>query len=316
MSISARLARHWPGAMLLALAMTVSANARADDGLVSWIVKSVSSDEDGAFIPTSAIQVPQIGAVLAAGQRISTAAGQRMVLVNGRDLLDVMPNTTLTIGDDDPTTPAANLDLVTGTIHLEVGKRAAGKTFSIGAPYLVATVKGTRFNISSLDDASAVSVTEGIVAVSSVASGRSVDVTPGNTAIVRRGFTGAPSLAPTPASGAPSSVGTGTDMESASAGSDNNGGSSDSSSGGPNSGGSTSGSGGIGGTAGAVGDTTDKVGGAVGGATGAVGDAVGGAVGGAVSDVGGAVGGAISDVGGAVDNAGKAVGGLLGGGNK
>jgi len=294
--------RRWLGPLLLGAAVTAAgaphSGAQAEDSILTWIVKSISSDEDGDIIQASAMQVPQVGTALATGQRISTTAGQHIVLVNGRDLVEVSPNTTITIGDDDSTTTDANVDLFTGTIHVEVGKRGPGQAFSIGAPYLVAIVKGTRFDVSTSNEASAVSVTEGIVAVSAVATGESIDVTAGNTAIVSRRTVGAPALAPTPAGGASSTIGFDSNLESADA---NTGGSAGES----NSGSSSSGdSGSHSDVGGAVGDAADSVGGAVGDAA--------GAVGGAVNDATGAVGDA---VGGAVGGVGGALGGALGGGS-
>jgi hypothetical protein len=353
MSTSPRLAQRLLAPLLLALILTATSSARADDGILTWIVKSISANEDGEVIPAAAMQVPHDGTALAVGQRISTGAGQHMVLVNGRDLVEVWPNTTITIGDNDPATPEANVDLVTGTIHVEVGKRTPGQTFSVGAPYLVATVKGTQFDVSSSSASSIVSVTEGIVAVSSLASRQSVDVTPGKTATVRRGATGAPSLRPTQASsiggsktesgrvdsggnggsggggsGGGGSGGGGSGGDGSGGGGSGGAGSGGSNSGGSSSGGSTAGGsssgstgGGLGGAVGgaagavggAVGGTADAVGGAVSGATGAVGGAVGGRLGGAVSDVGDAVGGAVSGVGGAVGGAVGGIGGKVGG---
>jgi hypothetical protein len=326
-----RFWRRWLGPAVLAAAVSAAGGAHADDTVLTWIVKMVSSDEDGAVIQASAMRVPREGTPLVAGQQISTGAKQHMVLVNGRDLVEIMPNSTVTIGDDDASTATANVGLVNGTIHVEVGKRAPGKTFSIDAPYLVATVKGTRFDVSSSSSASTVSVTEGVVAVSADATGASVDVTVGNKAVVRRNDD-KPTLSATKAGGIPSTIETDKNIESANAadGGENSGGSdsSGSNSGGSNSGGSDSGGsqsggsqsggsqsgGGVGGAvgdaAGAVGDAVgraaDAVGGAVSGATGAVGGAVGGPVGGAVSGVGGALGGA---VGGAVGGLGGALGG-------
>ena len=335
-----RFWRRWLGPAVLAAAVSAAGGAHAEDSVLTWIVKSISSNEDGDIIKASTLQVPQKGTALVTGQRISTGAGQHMVLVNGRDLVEIMPNSTVSIGDDDASTAEANVDLINGTIHVEVGKRAPGKTFSIEAPYLIATVKGTQFDVSSSSAQSKVSVTEGTVAVAASASGTSVDVTVGNTAVVRRNAD-KPMLAPTHAGSTPSSIEVDKNIESASAddgdsaGGSNSGGSDSggSNSGGSNSGGSNSGSGGSssgsGGIGGAVGDATgavggavggaaDAVGGAVSGATGALGGAVGGPVGDAVSGLGGAVGGAVSGVGGAVGGAvgglGGAVGGLLGGG--
>jgi hypothetical protein len=329
-----RFWRRWLGPAVLAAAVSAAGGAHAEDSVLTWIVKSISYNEDGDIIQASTMQVPREGTALVTGQRISTGAGQTMVLVNGRDLVEIGASSAVSIGDNDASTPKANVNLINGTIHVEVGKRAPGTTFSIDAPYLVATVKGTQFNVISSIEQTSVSVTEGVVAVSADASGANVDVTIGNTAVVRRNAD-KPMLAPTPASSAPNTIEVNKDLESASTDDGSSGGGSNSdgsNSGGSNSGGSNSGSGGSnsgsGGIGGAVGDATGAVGGAVGGATGAVGDAVGGvtgavgdAVGGpvgdAVSGVGGAVGGAVSGVGGAVGGAvgglGGAVGGLLGG---
>lgn len=317
--------RRWLGPAVLAAAVSAAGGAHAEDSVLTWIVKAISYDEDGEIIHASAMRVPQEGTPLVAGQQISTGAGQRMVLVNGRDLVEVKANSTVTIGDDDASTATANVGLVSGAIHVEVGKRAPGKSFSIDAPYLVATVKGTQFDVISSSVQSSVSVTEGVVAVSADTSGQTVTVTVGNTAIVRRGAD-KPTLSSTKASATPSGISVDEAVESASSDDSSNSG------GGTNSGGSNSSESGSesgGGVGGAVGDAGRAVGGAVGGATGAVGDAVGGAtgaVGDAVGDttgalggaIGGPVGGAVSGVGGAVGGAvgglGGAVGGLLGGG--
>lgn len=352
MSNSPRSTQRWLGSVLIALAMTATAgSASAEDGILTWIARSIAADEDGDIIPAAAMQVPQDGIALAVGQRISTRAGERMVLVNGRDLVEVMPNTTFTVGDDDPMTPTANLDVVSGTIHVEAGKRKPGQTFSVGASFLVATVKGTQFDVSASSMDSSVRVTEGIVGVSSAISGESVDVTAGDVATVRRGQTGKPSLVRMPGA-LPSSIPASSTTETAAAsasdiaghggsrdggssgggssaggsksGGSDSGGSGSSGSGGSSSGGSTSG-GGLGGAVGgavggaadavggAIGGATGAVGGAVSGATGAVGGAVGGALGGAVSGLGGAVGDGVSRLGGAVGGAVGGLGGKLGG---
>ncbi|HKP26679.1 MAG TPA: FecR domain-containing protein, partial [Dongiaceae bacterium] len=232
--------RRWLGPAVLAAAVSAAGGAHADDGVLTWIVKSISSDDDGDVIPVSAMQVPQVGTRLVTGQRISTGAGQHMVLVHGRDLVEIKANSTVTIGDDDLSTLDANVQLINGTIHVEVGKRAPGTTFSIDAPYLIATVKGTQFDVSSSSAQSAVTVTEGVVAVSADTSGASVDVTIGKTAIVRRGAD-RPTMAATKASGTPSTIEVDKNVESAST--DDAGGSKSdgSNSGGSNSGGSNSG---------------------------------------------------------------------------
>jgi hypothetical protein len=344
MSISPRLARRWLAPVLLAFAMTAG-GARADDGILTWIVRSISFNEDGDVIPASAMQVPQIGTALATGQQISTAAGQRMVLVNGRDLVEIKANSTVVIGDDDAATSSANLNLVTGTVHVEVGKRAPGKTFSVGAPYLVATVKGTQFDVSTSSASSAVSVTEGVVSVSSLRGGNGVDVTPGNTASVKRGAKEAPSVAPTSAGSTPGGVRSATtDTQGTPAKSSNTASARDSNSGSSRSGDSGSGSGGSGSDASGSGasggsksggsstggssssdsgsggstsggkssDSASSGGSSTGGSS-SGGGGLGGAVGGTADAVGGTVSGTTDKVGDAVSGATDSIGGAVGG---
>src|SRR5512145_1953932 len=91
-----------------------------------------------------------------------------------------------------------------GTVHVKGGKRAPGRTFSVETRFLVATVKGTEFDVTADDDAAAVSVSEGTVAVQSAGGNRAVDVTPGRTAVASADDDDAtPDLGATPAGGAP-----------------------------------------------------------------------------------------------------------------
>lgn len=320
----------WPVA-LIAGAFATGSPAQSEDGFLNWIVKSVTTDEEGALIEAS-LSTPQAGDTLMQGQRISTGQGQQMVLTNGRDLVTLNPGTSVEIGDNDSTTDEANLELKSGTVHVKAGKRTPGHTFSVETPYLVATVKGTQFDVSTSGEISAVSVTEGVVGVQATATRQGVDVTPGKTAIVDRLTRTLPALIDSPAGGAAAVIGdestetasaedgtgvSGTgDIGSAdSAGGSRDGGSSGSGTGGTDSGSSGSGGstgGSTGGIGGAVSGASDAVGGAVSDATDAVGGAIGGGVGGAVSDVGDAVGGAVSGVGGAVGGAVGGLGGALG----
>ncbi|HWA48708.1 MAG TPA: FecR family protein, partial [Dongiaceae bacterium] len=199
-----KVAALWP-VVLVAGAFAAGSPAQSEDGFLNWIVRSVTTDEEGALIEAS-LSTPQAGATLVQGQRISTGPGQQMVLTNGRDLVTLNPGTSVEIGDNDSTTPRANLELESGTVHVKAGKRTPGHTFSVETAYLVATVKGTQFDVSTSDDTSAVSVTEGIVGVQATATRQGVDVTPGKTAIVDRLTQDLPNLIDSPAGGAASVV--------------------------------------------------------------------------------------------------------------
>src|SRR5688572_15485124 len=151
----------WP-VILVVGAFAAGSPAQSEDGFLNWIVKSVTTDEEGAVIEAS-LSTPQAGATLMQGQRISTVPDQQMVLTNGRDLITLNPGTSVEIGDNDSTTDKANLELTSGTVHVKAGKRTPGHTFSVETAYLVATVKGTQFDVSTSAETSAVSVTEGVV---------------------------------------------------------------------------------------------------------------------------------------------------------
>jgi len=290
-------------AMIVLGVFAAGSPAQSEDGFLNWIVKSMSTDEEGAVIQ-AAMSTPQAGTALMQGQRISTGPNQQMVLTNGRDLVTLKAGSSVEIGDNDSTTDDANLELLSGTVHVEAGKRTPGHTFSVEAPYLVATVKGTQFDVSTSSEASAVSVTEGVVGVIATLTRKGVDVTPGKTAIVSRLNVDMPQLMDSPVGGAPGAVDSETTEAADNSTGDSAGGGDSGSTGSSSSDGSSS-SGSGGSLGGAVGDATGAVGGAVADATGAVGDAVGGTVGDAVSGVGGAVGGAVSGLGGALGGLGS-----------
>jgi hypothetical protein len=174
----------WP-VVLIVSAFAAGSPAQSEDGFLNWIVKSVTADEEGALIEAS-LSTPQEGDTLTRGQRISTGPGQQMVLTNGRDLVTLKPGTSVEIGDNDSTTDEPNLELTSGTVHVKAGKRTPGHTFSVETAYLVATVKGTQFDVSTSGEISAVSVTEGVVGVQATATRQGVDVLPGKTAVVDR----------------------------------------------------------------------------------------------------------------------------------
>ena len=89
---------------------------------------------------------------------------------------------------------APSVRLITGTVRAKVAKRKKGQTFDVRTLMLVATVKGTEFEVSATAKASAVSVYEGRVAVKAAARVGGVDVTPGKTATVTGGRRASPTL--------------------------------------------------------------------------------------------------------------------------
>ena len=132
------------------------------------------------------------------GDRVSTGSRGRTVATSGNDLLRREPETTITIGEPKP---ATIIELLDGTLHVKAGKRHDGDTLSIETQYLVATVKGTEFVVTTTDSGAAVTVTEGVVSVRSTRASDAFDVLPGQTALVSSVHGSLPTIVATPAGG-------------------------------------------------------------------------------------------------------------------
>ena len=129
---------------------------------------------------------------------IVTKGGETRVLRLGRDILELYPSTAVAI---EQTGPDTSVRLITGTVRVKAAKRKKGQAFNVRTLLLVATVKGTEFEVSATGNGSAVSVYEGRVAVKATGRVGGIDVTPGKTATVTSAED-APALGPTPAGGA------------------------------------------------------------------------------------------------------------------
>jgi len=127
---------------------------------------------------------------------IVTGPDERRTIEFGRDVLYLYPSTVVTLQE------GSTVRLISGTVRVKAAKRKNGKTLSVETRMLVATVKGTDFEVSIVADASAVSVYEGRVAVKAVGVVGGIDVTPGKTATVTAGDKGG-KLRNTPQGGAP-----------------------------------------------------------------------------------------------------------------
>ena len=122
--------------------------------------------------------------VLKPNESITTGYARRTVLTRGHDILELEPQTTIAAGQKGPENSTTTIRLLDGTIHVKAAKRTDGGTLSIETQSLVATVKGTKFDVTTTANGAAVSVTEGIVSVRLTGSSDAVDVTRGRTAVV------------------------------------------------------------------------------------------------------------------------------------
>jgi hypothetical protein len=192
--------------LLRGIAMLVAASCLVGpsqaDGTLDWIVSAITEQEP-AFEQVSMAGALSRGSTVQSSEHIATGDGECIVLTRGQDVLELQPNTSVTIGDTGPHGVDTVVKLLDGTVHVKVGKRAPGRTFAVQTRFLVATVKGTEFEVAVGDAAAAVSVSEGTVAVQSAGGHRAVDVTAGRTAVAAVDDSDSmPDVGATPAGGA------------------------------------------------------------------------------------------------------------------
>lgn len=174
-------------AVILVCALVLQPAASHAD-VWQWLTDAITDANEVEDAARSGAQVPP-GATV-------TGAGETRTIARGRDVLELYPSTVVTFQD------GATVHLISGTVRVKAAKRKNGETLSVETPLLVATVKGTDFEVSTFDDASAVSVYEGRVAVKAVGIAGGMDVTPGKTATVSSRDNGG-KLSGTPRGGAP-----------------------------------------------------------------------------------------------------------------
>lgn len=176
---------------------TVISDNKAAAGETLASVVAIATEPDDVPVPVS-MSLPN-ATVLQRGQALSTGNEARTVMTSGHDILQLEPRTAIAVDEQDG--PATVIELLYGTLHVKAAKRSDGETLSIETPSLVASVKGTQFEVVVLDNGAAVSVTEGLVSVRSVRSGEAIDVAPGHTAVVSAVHGVLPTIVGTPTAG-------------------------------------------------------------------------------------------------------------------
>ena len=183
--IAARLSVY---ALAAFFVVALPAQGRAD--VWNWLTDLVQTHPDAEPAALSAGALPP--------DAIVTKGGETRVLRLGRDILELYPSTAVAIEETGPNT---SVRLITGTVRVKATKRKKTEGFTVRTLLLVATVKGTEFEVSAGGNGSAVSVYEGRVAVKATGRVGGIDVTPGKTATVTEAK-GAPALGTTPTGGA------------------------------------------------------------------------------------------------------------------
>ena len=181
---------------------TVVSDKAAPTQVWNSVVSTFSSEEPREEPQVTSMSPLANAAMIKPNESVATSAGQsRTMLTRGHDILELEPATTIVDGNRGLDDSMSIIQLIEGTIHIKAAKRTDGGTLSIETQYLVATVKGTKFDVTVTDQGAAVSVREGVVFVRAIGSNEGVDVTHDRTAVVLAGTT-MPRLSTTTGGGA------------------------------------------------------------------------------------------------------------------
>ena len=155
----------------------------------SWTVQKITGVAYIAQKGQKAIKVRK-GSVLHPGQTLSTENRTRLLLVRGKERIQVGSGAIMAIPPAKYIQPGKTLILQqSGRLQLTVNKKDV-KHFAVKTPYLTAVVKGTVFTVEVARNRSEVSVNRGRVEVSDGATGNTTEITRGQKAAVARAATG------------------------------------------------------------------------------------------------------------------------------
>jgi len=180
-------------------ASAVAGKGTATNEVWNSVVSAMTSD-DVEQDPIASSASSSSYAVLKQNETIVTGDTGRIVVTQGHDILQIGAATTIAAGESSPGSKEMIIKLLDGLIHVKAAKRPEGETLSIETQYLVATVKGTEFDVATSVMGTMVTVTEGLVSVRAPGESGGVDVTPGHTAVISAVAGAMPIIGPTPPS--------------------------------------------------------------------------------------------------------------------
>jgi len=164
----------------LPLSMTAAATASRGDIVVVTVHGTVNATMAGMTAPLSA------GAILQLPATVRTAADGAIELRQGTSTFAAAGNTELEI----PQSAAQDglierIIQIRGNAFYNIGKRT-GTRLRVEAPYLVAVIKGTQFNVAAQEDSTTIALFEGRLEVRASDDSDVVDLDAGEIAIRRR----------------------------------------------------------------------------------------------------------------------------------
>ena len=164
--------------MVPLLALMSTAPALAED----WVVTKISG-EAWIAAPNAAAVRATAGMAVPDGSTLSTRHNGRAQLERGAESILVSPDTVIAPQSTTFFGTSTTIQQQSGRIELEVEKRNV-KHFTVKTPLLAAVVKGTRFAVSVSARRADVQVSRGVVEVSDLRNGSSVDIGAGQRATV------------------------------------------------------------------------------------------------------------------------------------
>jgi hypothetical protein len=170
---------RWILATAVAIAAAFPSNAQAGDGWRVADTAGVVRVGGPGYMPVALTRDQE----LPSDAWIETASG-RAVLVRGQETVIVEPNSRVQLPGTAVNGNTQVLQTIGSAIY-KIGKQKAPH-FQVDTPYLAAVVKGTAFKVKVEDDEASVTVTEGLVEVSTPDMLDVEFVRPGFTALVSR----------------------------------------------------------------------------------------------------------------------------------
>ena len=125
----------------------------------------------------------KVGAPLAPGATVRTAARASAVLVRGKEFVTMRQNAQLRIAPAQRERGIVQILQDYGSALFNIGKQP-NPHFGVDTPYLAAVVKGTTFVITVTNEGASLQVTEGAVETSTLDGGAVELITPGNVAMI------------------------------------------------------------------------------------------------------------------------------------
>lgn len=161
------------------LAQAHPAAAQADS---KWIVTEISGQVHDQGVSGTSPSLAR-GSVLEEGRTVETGADARLVLMHGKDLVTVSPNSEFRIPPSTDPGERVNFIQTLGTMLYRV-EHLPERGFEVDTPALAAVVKGTVFTVTAGKDADSVHVAGGAVQVTSLVGHEIALVHPGEVAVV------------------------------------------------------------------------------------------------------------------------------------